>query len=153
LRTSPFLTLARAPSDTSALWVFRVRDTPAAAPTGPSPTSPVGLLWEAESLAHDTGEIVEDQTASNGRVVQATAGRDQPGFLLFGPYRLLPPGAYRATYRLRGAGTRLALQVTAAGGREVLGAAEARLDSDTGLRDVEVPFVVDRVLPVEYRVR
>ncbi|PYM64963.1 MAG: hypothetical protein DMD79_05525 [Candidatus Rokuibacteriota bacterium] len=153
LRASPFLALARAPGDESPLWVFRVRETPAEAPTGPLPTSAIGLHWEAESLAHDTGEIAEDSTASNGRVVQATAGRDHPGFLLFGPYRLLPPGAYRATYRLRGAGSRLALQVTTAGGRQVLGAAEIRLDADPAFRDVDVPFVVDRVAPVEYRAR
>src|SRR5439155_23357088 len=46
----------------------------------------------------------------------------------------------------------LALQVTTAGGRQVLGAAEVRLDADT-VRDVDVPFVVDRVAPVEYRAR
>ena len=60
------------------------------------------MYWEAESLSRETGQIRDDPHASNGRVVEAVAGRDRPGFVVFGPYRLLPAGAFRAVFRLRG---------------------------------------------------
>ena len=153
LRASPYLTLLRDPGDDSPLWIFRVRDAPRPGPRPPAPSSPVGIYWEAESLVRETGEVVEDPGASNGRVVQGRQGRDRPGFLQYGPYRLLPPAAFRARYRLRGDGAGVTLQVTTGGGRQVLGAAEAQLDARAGRQELEVAFTLDRVAPVEYRVR
>jgi hypothetical protein len=152
LRTSPFLDLARAAGDESPLWIFRVRDQARISPA-PSPTSAVGVYWEAESLLHETGEVVDDPEASNGRVVRAVEGRDRPAFLQYGPYRLLPPGAFRARYRLRGSGAGVELQVTTAGGRQLLGATSVTLEASAGRQEAEVAFTTDRVTAVEYRAR
>jgi hypothetical protein len=151
LRRSPYLELARAPGNDEAQWVFRVRERPAPAPDGPPPRSALGIYWEAESLRRDTGRIAADAEASNGHVVLGRAGRDPPGFLTFGPYRLLPPGAFRALFRLRGEDTVVELQVTTSGGRELLGARALR---PAGLfEEVAVPFRVDALAAVEYRVK
>jgi hypothetical protein len=107
LRASPYLDPVETPAGDWTLRVFRVRETPRAVPPAPPPTSPLGIFWEAESLGRDTGRIADDADASNGRVSLAKAPVDQPGFVMFGPYRLLPPGNYRARFRLKGAGSRL----------------------------------------------
>ena len=46
---------------------------------------------------------------------------------MFGPYRLLPPGDYRARFRLKGVGSRVDLEVTTQGGREILGHASVSI--------------------------
>jgi hypothetical protein len=150
LRTSPFLDPVETPAGDWALHVFRVRETPRSVPPGPPLTSPLGIFWEAESLGRDTGRITEDPDASNGRVTLARSGVDRPGFVMFGPYRLLPSGNYRARFRLKGAGSRVELQVTARGGRDVLGRAAIYL-ADGAFAEVPVPFTVPAPTTVEYR--
>ncbi|MBI3456869.1 MAG: hypothetical protein HY002_13920 [Candidatus Rokubacteria bacterium] len=144
LRASPGLALERA---VDPLWVFRVTDRPPGEP--PLATSPVGLFFEAEALYRDTGALAEEPAASGGRIVAARAGAARAGFLTFGPYRLLPAGAYRAIFRLRGSGLRA--EVTVANGRRVL--AERALEPRPAWDEVELPFEVDRAQAVEYRVR
>jgi hypothetical protein len=151
LQASPFLELARPAADDEAVWVFRVRDR-AAAGAREAPRSPLGIYWEAESLSRDTGEITADTEASNGRVVLARTGRDRPGFLTFGPYRLLPAGPFRAVFRLRGESSAVALQVTAAGGRQILGS-RGVVVAGGEFADVSVPFVLPAPVTVEYRVK
>ncbi len=151
LERSPFLDRVSAPGQEHALWVFRVREGPGAA-RGGAPRSPLGIHWEAESLARETGQVTADPEASNGRVVVARAGRDRPGFVTFGPYRLLPAGPFRATFRLRGEATEAEVQVTAAGGRRVLGMRPAR-PAGGPLEEVAVPFTLDAPAAVEYRVK
>ena len=152
LRTSPYLELARAPGDDEdALWTFRVLDSPLVRPRE-RPVSPVGGLWEAESLFRRSGVVESDRTASNGKVVAAQAGRDRAGFLMFGPYRLLPAGRFRAVFWLRGEGAATDLQVTTSGGRRVLGAETARLVPGPTFHDVAVPFELEAPAAVEYRV-
>jgi hypothetical protein len=85
---------------------------------------------------------------SGGRIVSARAG-SVPGFLTFGPYRLLPAGAYRAVFRVRGSG--LTAEVTVEDGRRVL--AHRPLEPRAAWDDVELPFELERAQPVEYRVR
>jgi hypothetical protein len=149
LQASPYL--ERVDGEDAALRVFRVRDEPGP-PGGPPPRSPLGIYWEAESLSRDTGRVVEAAGASNGRVVEARAGRDRPGFLAFGPYRLLPPGRFVAVFRLRGAGAGATLQVATDRGRRVLG--EREVEAAGGApADLAVPFFADALVPVEYRVR
>ncbi len=152
LRRSAYLELARAPDDGGPLWVFRVRERPGPAPGG-APRSPLGILWEAESLQHETGDVAADPDASNGRVVVARAGQHRPGFLTYGPYRLLPAGAYRALFRLRGEGSAAELQVTADGGRRVLGSRTVRLDPAPAFQEAAVAFSLEAPATVEYRVR
>jgi len=87
--------------------------------------------WQGEALFHqpDSGTIVADPQAENGRAWFFRAGRDTPGWL-YGPYTdQIPAGAaYRAWFRLRGnplpnAADRIVarLDVTADQGRDLLG--------------------------------
>jgi hypothetical protein len=109
----------------------------------------VGLFLEAEGLSRETGTIADEGTASGGRVVAARTGLTRPGFLTFGPYRVLPASAYRATFRTRGRG--LTLEVTTELGRRILGQRPA----EPGPRwaEVTLPFVLGRAGPVEFRAR
>jgi hypothetical protein len=150
LRASPYLDPVETPPGDWTLRVFRVRETPRAVPPAPPLTSPLGIFWEAESLGRDTGRVAEDPDASNGRVSLARAGEDRPGFVTFGPYRLLPPGDYRARFRLKGAGSQVDLQVTTRGGRALLGRAGIHL-ADGAFVEVAVPFALTAPAQVEYR--
>jgi hypothetical protein len=152
LHASPYLDPVEIPPGGGALSVLRVRDTPRAAPPSTALTSPLGILWEAESLGRDTGLIADDPDASNGRVSLARAGADQPGFVTYGPYRLLPPGDYRAEFRLKGVGSTTELQVSARGGRDVLGRARIHL-GDGAFVEVSVPFRLAAPAHLEYRAR
>lgn len=152
LRRSPFLEPAPVANHGGALRAFRVRTEPA--PTrSPRATSPLGVFWEAESLRRETGQVADDPEASNARVVLGQAGRDRPGFLTFGPYRMLPGGEFRALFRLRGRGAGVELQVTAAGGTRLLGTRPLSLAEDGPLRDVPVAFVLDAPATVEFRTK
>jgi hypothetical protein len=150
LQASPYLDPVETPSDHWALRVFRVRDTPRAMPAAPPPTSPLGIFWEAESLGRETGRVEEDADASNGRVSLARAGTDRPGFVTFGPYRLLPPGDYHARFRLKGMGAGVTLQVTTRGGRDILGRVTVHL-ADGQFVEIPVPFTLTAPAPIEYR--
>jgi hypothetical protein len=150
LRASPYLDPVEAPSGDWMLGVFRVRETPRAVPPALPPTSPLGIFWEAESLGRDTGRIADDPDASNGRVSLARTGMDRPGFVTFGPYRLLPPGDYRVRFRLKGVGSGVELQVTTRGGRAILGKAGIHL-ADGVFVEVAVPFALAAPAQIEYR--
>jgi hypothetical protein len=69
-----------------------------------------------------------------------------------GPYRLLPPGDYRARFRLKGVGSTTELQVTSQGGRDVLGRVGIHL-ADGAFVEVVVPFAVSAPARIEYRAR
>jgi hypothetical protein len=150
LQASPYLDPVETPPGDWTLRVFRVRETPRAVPSATPLTSPLGIFWEAESLGRDTGRIADDPGASSGRVSLARAGTDQPGFVTFGPYRLLPPGDYRARFRLKGAGSTVELQVTTRGGRAMLGHSRIHL-ADGAFAEVAVPFTLAAPTQIEYR--
>ena len=152
LEASPYLDPVETPAGDWTLRVFRVRETPRTVPPAPSPTSPLGIFWEAESLGRDTGRVADDADASNGRVSLAKGPADQPGFVMFGPYRLLPPGDYRARFRLKGAGSRVDLQVTTQGGRAILGRAGIHL-ADGAFVEVPASFTLTAPTQIEYRAR
>jgi hypothetical protein len=152
LRASPYLDPVDTPSGDWTLRVFRVRESPRTVAPAPAPTSPLGIFWEAESLGRDTGRILDDADASNGRVSLGRSGEDGPGFLMFGPYRLLPPGDYRARFRLKGMGTRVDVEVTTRGGREVLSHVGVQL-ADGAFVEVPVRFSLAAPAQVEYRAR
>ncbi|HEX2500781.1 MAG TPA: hypothetical protein VHO73_04940 [Methylomirabilota bacterium] len=152
LRASPYLDPVDTPPGDWTLQVFRVREAPRAVPATPPPTSPLGILWEAESLGRESGRIADDADASSGRVTLARAPADRPGFVMSGPYRLLPPGDYRARFRLKGVGSTTELQVTSQGGRDVLGRVGIHL-ADGAFVEVVVPFAVSAPARIEYRAR
>ena len=57
--------------------------------------------FEAESLAHLTGEEVGDAQASGGRVWLARKNRHKVGHMAFGPYSPIDAGRYIALFRLK----------------------------------------------------
>ena len=152
LRASPYLDPVETPAGDWTLRVFRVRETPRAVPPAPPPTSPLGIFWEAESLGRDTGRVGGDPVASNGRVSLARSGLDRPGFVMFGPYRLLPPGDYRARFRLKGVGSRVDLEITTLGGRAILSRAGVYL-ADGAFVEVPAAFTLTAPTQIEYRAR
>jgi hypothetical protein len=143
LGAAPALALVRADDP---LWVYRV--TPPATGGAARATSPVGAFFEAEALPQEVGEAAPDPAASGGRAVRARAGVTRAGFLTFGPYRLLPAGAYRATFRVRGAG--LTVEVASDRGRHVV--ARRAVPASAGWTDVAVPFTLERARVLEFRV-
>jgi hypothetical protein len=151
LEGSPFLDLVATPTEDAQLWVFRVRDEPR--PVAPqAERSPLGTYWEAESLPRETGRVVLDAEGSNGRAVEGRAERDRAGFLAFGPYRLLPAGPFRATFRVRGENAGLTLQVTTRGGATVLGEQSVRLASPDW-DEIAVRFDLPEPTIIETRAR
>jgi hypothetical protein len=142
LRAAPGLALARADDP---FWVFRV--TAGDGPPQPPATSPVGVFFEAESLLREVGEVVAAEEASGGRIVAARAGAPRAGFLAFGPYRPLPAGAYRARFRVRGAG--LTVDVSSERGRRRL--ATGTVPSGSAWTDLTLPFALERAALVELR--
>jgi hypothetical protein len=56
---------------------------------------------EAESMVGDTGDLVIMRDASNTRGVEAVAGRDRAGDLVFGPSRIYNAGTYQARFFMR----------------------------------------------------
>jgi hypothetical protein len=126
------------------LWLFRVTESP---PAPNRETSPLGLFYEAERQARQTGEVVEAD-ASGGRIVVGRAGAAVPGFLTFGPYRPLPAGPYVARFRVRGAGLRL--DVATDRGQRIL--AQRAADAGPSWTDAFLPFVVEHARPLEFRV-
>ncbi len=144
LRRSSGLVLEQA---ADSLWLFRVVDT--SETTQPPLSSPVGIFYEAETLYRLTGAPVAEAGASGGRVVAGRPEAAQPGFLAFGPYRLLPVGRYRATFRVRGEG--LVLEVTTHDGQRLL--AERVATPGPGWVEETLTFALDEARPVEFRVR
>jgi hypothetical protein len=143
LREAAGLRLERA---LDPLWLYRVTEEP---PTDqPAPTTPVGLFYEAEALLRGTGEVGDEPAASGRRTVRARPGMS-PGFLTFGPYRPLPAGRYRATFRVRGSG--LTAEVSAEEGRRVL--ASRAIEPRAAWDDVDLEFEVLQAQAVEYRLR
>jgi hypothetical protein len=158
LRASPYLELVRPADDRSGLSIFTVRERAAGGAAGAgagsgTPVSPLGVYWEAESLPRDTGQATDDLDASNGRAVVGQSGRDRPGFLAHGPYRLLPAGRFRAVFRLRGEGAFAEVQVTTDGGRRLLGTRGVPLQASREFQEAPVAFTLAAPAPVEYRVK
>ncbi|HEX2500436.1 MAG TPA: hypothetical protein VHO73_03190, partial [Methylomirabilota bacterium] len=144
LRGSSGLVLEQA---ADPLWLFRVVETPD--PVQAAPSSPVGIFYEAEALFRETGAPVTEARASGRRVAAAQPGLARAGFLMFGPYRLLPGGRYRATFRVRGEG--LVLEVTTDDGQTRL--AERAVAPGPAFVEETLVFALDRARPVEFRVQ
>jgi hypothetical protein len=143
LGASTALALAQA---ADPLWLFRVTDRPPVAPA--AVTSPVGVFVEAEASRREVGAVAGEPTASGGRILRVRVGTDRPG-LLTAASALLPPGAYRATWRARGAG--LAVEVTAGDGRRRL--AYRALEPTLSWADHALSFVLDEAELIELGVR
>src|SRR5262249_10105545 len=138
LRDSPGLALEAA---ADPLWLYRL--TGRAPATTPPSTSPVGVFFEAEALP-PTGVAEADAAPPGGRRVAAHPRVAPAGCLTFGPYRVLPAGAWRVRFRVRGGG--LAVDVAADEGRRVVG--ERTLPSLAAWEDVELDIRLERATPL-----
>jgi len=56
---------------------------------------------EAEELSRTIGDIVQDDSLSNGEGIAFVPERDHQGYLAFGQYVELPPGDYQVNFRLK----------------------------------------------------
>ncbi|VAX17721.1 hypothetical protein MNBD_NITROSPINAE01-1201, partial [hydrothermal vent metagenome] len=96
LEMSPFLEIAM---QEPPLTLFRLVNTPKN--KKPSEvTSPMGLLFQSESLVRINGISEEDATAGNG-VALVYEGAGEEKILNAGPYMTFPTGSYRATFRVK----------------------------------------------------
>jgi hypothetical protein len=92
--------------------IFGLRTTAAAFPNTVPPTLPTSYVLAPGLFGPETGRV-------QGNTVVAKAGRDEPGFLLWGPYAKLKAGTYRAKFLLAVTGAAANEQVAtieAAGG-------------------------------------
>lgn len=93
LQSSPYLRYRRRDG---WLWLFEVLDEPRAGPSGtPVYTSPKGVVFQAESASMNPARI---RDITGGRAA-AGAGPEIP--VISGPFRLFPPGRFRARLRMR----------------------------------------------------
>ena len=52
-------------------------------------------------MPRKTGQVVKDEKASGGQAVLAEPGKENSGFMAYGPYRYLPSGKYKTDFRVR----------------------------------------------------
>jgi hypothetical protein len=158
LKRSPYLSLVRADDP---LWVFTVRDKPTLGPIQDT-VSPLGLLFQMESLPNIKGKKVEDGQAVNGfALVGAGASPAKGGDLLnAGPYITLPSGRYAVTLRVKVSDTTggplVRLDVAAHEGKTILAVREltgADFPQANSYNDVTIEFSLEPGKPwqVEFR--
>ncbi len=121
-------------------------------------------LYEAESLLGDTGFMVRDKKASDGKAVKANILDDPPGRMVYGPFRKLPAGRYRVTFFLRSDSKQLLdpkkptvaeLRVTTDENATVLAAKKVVFEEISGkdYRPVSVNILMKRDNEVSFNVR
>jgi hypothetical protein len=109
------------------------------------------------TLAPGGPPVPQTGKVERGQVV-ARPGRDEPGFLRFGPYVVLSDGAYRATFSLAARGVapqeRVAMLQVVGAGEVVLAQTilTGRQLRPPPLSDIEVLFVTPGDRPIETRV-
>ena len=77
--------------------MFALRTTADVFPNTRAPTLPTSYVLDPGAFAPRTGAV-------QGKTVVAKAGRDEPGFLMWGPYAKLKEGHYEAKFSLAGTG-------------------------------------------------
>ena len=116
------------------------------------PLPPMSFLVSPGQAPTQTGRV-------RGSEVVARAGRDKPGFMLWGPYSPLKTGAYEATFSLSATGVRRDAQVAVI---EVIGGAAQvfarefikanQLQPGRRRTELEVSFATPGELPIQTRV-
>jgi len=69
-----------------------------------SPPKPKGksYIYQAESLAHPNGEIIDDEEAENKKAVVAIKGKNKKGPVIYGLYtKDQAPGQYKILFRIK----------------------------------------------------
>lgn len=82
------------------LFLFRLKDRESVDESNQSAWYEMPYFYDVNIRLHQqTGEIAEDKDIGR-RVFQATAGKDRPGFMVYGPYDLYSPGDYRCYFTM-----------------------------------------------------
>jgi len=101
LANNPYLKLEK---KGSPLWLFRILDKPNESKiAAQTPTSPVGVYFEAEWLAPINSGAVDDPASTNGAALEYKPSKNEgtDGIINAGPYVTFPSGDYTATFRLK----------------------------------------------------
>ena len=102
--------------------------------------------FEAEKLAHRSGEEEADPDAHGGKVWSARLGRSKAGHILFGPYLPIEAGDYLALFRLKrtgeGRGLVAVIDTCVGGGNPVTASRQVRAE--------ELPLNEFRSLPLPF---
>ena len=80
-----------------------------------------GIVYVAEELRREVGEVVQDPDGFLGKAVRAKAGKETVGLLSQTPMQFFPSGKYRALFRLKSgnlSGNREALRLEVTAGRD-----------------------------------
>lgn len=82
------------------LYLFRVKDREHVDESGQAAWYEMPYFYDVNTRLHQqTGEVTEDKEIGR-RVFQATAGKDRPGFMVYGPYDTYSPGDYRCYFTI-----------------------------------------------------
>jgi hypothetical protein len=132
--------------------IWGLRSIAPAFPVTLPPLPPTSFLLSPGQARTQTGRV-------QGSEVVARAGRDKPGFMLWGPYSPLKTGAYKATFSLSATGVRRDAHVAVI---EVIGGADRvfvreflkanQLQPGRRLTDLRVSFATPGELPIQTRV-
>ncbi len=158
MKANPFVEFVKRDG---SLYLFRVRaesDYPADAVF--SVPSVQGVFHEAEHLYSRTGGVVEDPEASGGLARFADSSIDGEDFLLFGPYRLFPPGEYSVIFRLAGEaddpdGLFARLEIAGGEGSKIIAARDLKGGDlkGGGYADYALPFSIEELEVIEFRIK
>lgn len=103
--------------------------------------------FEAEILAHLTGEIARDEGASGKSVWLARRGRDKVGHMVFGPYTHIDAGHYIALFRVKrlseGEGVVSVIDSCVGGGSPITSEREVLAE--------QLPIGQFRIVPLNFR--
>jgi hypothetical protein len=132
--------------------IWGLRSIAPAFPVTLPPLPPTSFLLSPGQARTQTGRV-------QGSEVVARAGKDKPGFMLWGPYSPLKAGAYKATFSLSATGVRRDAHVAVI---EVIGGADRvfvreflkanQLQPGRRLTALRVSFATPGELPIQTRV-
>ena len=101
--------------------------------------------WQVEKAGHNTGHLVDDPGAKDGKAWDLMPGTDQPECALYGPYLETRPGTYIAFYRIKLMGEAedepvATLDACVSDGREILTSLELPATDLNRSKYVQVPI-------------
>lgn len=121
-------------------------------------TSPVGGVYQSETMPRLVGTIVKDEEASGGEAAFGKRGIGE-GWLQYGPYRTYPTGKYIALFRLKigdkvSEGEVAVIDISSRLSERVLNkkVINARDFQGRGYQDFILPFSVSSPQSLEFRV-
>jgi len=143
------------------LYLFKVKDhVPAEVENEVTDWYGMPYFYGVNSRLHqETGKIVEDKEIDR-QVFAATAGKNKPGFLIYGPYDLYSPGKYRCYFMIHTDGeseediARIEVaSVVENGDQVVLAQAEVKGEQGDSLyRKMYLDFSIAEKAKMEFRV-